>query len=251
MHLFCQRTADFLEGFWLRVRRRVGESGSHHPSTNPSMDTSNEAGRVNTLPDASLHPLTESAPIRPPRSRRSHESGPVQMVVSPNPPDFRLDQALEQQRQILLRFRDLQSWLQRLTARVDGLQNRLLELQLAQDRHQEQLNVNQPQPPPQLQALIPVPPIQPVLQMQAVPTAQIHPVPEAQTQPPPESQSIPTVQEQFNHQQEQHQEQQDLLTEDEDENPPQRVQPCRQAKRTNPCYLRETVAFSGKKTPKK
>ncbi|CAG7733083.1 unnamed protein product [Allacma fusca] len=167
------------------------------------------------------------------------------MVVLPNTPDLRFDQALEQQRRIRLRFQDLQSWLQRLTARGGGLQNRLLDLQLAQDRSRSSSMY-----------------ISPSHRLNSKPKSRHHQsslyyrcrlsqqriyiLSQNHRQPPPDSQSVPTAQEQFNHQQQQ----QDLLTEDDDENPPHHVQPCRQAKRTNPCYRRKTVAFSAKKTPK-
>ncbi|CAG7718778.1 unnamed protein product, partial [Allacma fusca] len=71
---------------------------------------------------ARLHPQSPPppppSPVIPPRSRRARPvPSPVQVPILPQHPDFRLDQALEQQRQILLRFRDFQAEIDRLITR--------------------------------------------------------------------------------------------------------------------------------------
>ncbi|CAG7824484.1 unnamed protein product [Allacma fusca] len=193
-------------------------------------------------------------PVRPERSRRvTTVVAHAHLPVIQNPPDFRLEQALEQQRQILSRFRELQGWIQRLEGRIDWLQNRFLELKNAQERQGEDqarqraqliqqqvppLPQLQPRPPPQLQ------PVEPNFQSPASPPPlQAAPAPLV-CQPQPTPVHLPQHQQQLR--------EEDILTEDEDgEAASHRVQPCRQCKLTNPCYLRETVSFSGKKIRRK
>ncbi|CAG7823224.1 unnamed protein product, partial [Allacma fusca] len=219
-------------------------------------------------------PPPPPSPVRPARSQRSRIiPTPVQVPSFPNPPDFRLDQALEQQRQILSRFRGLEARLQQLEGRMDWLQNRLLELQNVLKTQQQP----QPQlvPSPQTQPLVPpppplhpAPPPPPPFRPAPPPQAQICPAPQPPPQlnpapppppqlnpappplppispaPPPPLQPSPSTRLRL-------QQEQQLLTDDEDEVSPPRFIPCRVATRTHPCYLCDTVSSSGKKTCKK
>ncbi|CAG7824140.1 unnamed protein product [Allacma fusca] len=144
-------------------------------------------------------PQLPAPPTAPPRSHRSRstrqEPTPVQVPILPNPPDFHLDQSLEQQRLIVLRFWDFKSGNQRLISRMNWLQNRLLELQ--KPLH--------PSPPPLRLALSHLHPFPPPLRP-FLPTLRPAPSPE----PSPSHHHL--RQEQL----------QELLTDDEDEVLPSR-----------------------------
>ncbi|CAG7822187.1 unnamed protein product [Allacma fusca] len=236
-------------------------------------------------------PQPPAPPTAPPRSHRSRstrqEPAPVQVPVLPNPPDFRLDQALEQQRQILLRFRDFQSGHQRLISRMDWLQNRLLELQNAQQQQQQQPQLqpatqlqppscldSPPQPqsssqpahirpvPPSLRpappplrpappSLLPAPPsLRPAPSPLHPSTPPIRPALSPLHPSPPPLRPAPSPEPSPSHHHMRQDQLQELFTDDEDEVPARPGRPCRLATRTHTCYLCDTVSSSGKKTPK-
>ncbi|CAG7831204.1 unnamed protein product [Allacma fusca] len=205
-------------------------------------------------------PPPPPSPVRPARFQRSRIiPTPVQVSSFPNPADFRLDQALEQQRQIISRFRDLEAWLQQLEGMVDWLQNRLLELQNVLKRQQQQPQLvpslqtrpSVPTPPPLYPAPPPPPPFRPATPSQAQirpapqPPPQLNPapapLPPISPAPPPPLQPSPSTRLRL-------QQEQQLLTGDEDDVSPPRFRPCRMAKRAHPCYLCDTVSSLVKKT---
>ncbi|CAG7823132.1 unnamed protein product, partial [Allacma fusca] len=147
-------------------------------------------------------------------------------------------QALEQQRQILLRFRDFQAEIDRLITRMAWVQNRLLELKVAQENQKRVLDQQQQQLQAQLQHPYPHP--DPQKQQAKSDSHEPSTSEQLEREPAPPPAQEPTSQ--ISNQ---------VARQEDDEEGPSRVQPCRLAKETNPCYLRETVAFSGRKTPKK
>ncbi|CAG7727984.1 unnamed protein product [Allacma fusca] len=302
--LFPQKS-DSVRQFLLRnlhqcrmgISRRFGGGDVPSPPTPPSCRERPAKSQVQMFvpppPTPPPPPPLASPPTRPRRSRKSKQE-PAFVLVPPvlNPPDFQVDQALEQQRQILLRFRGFQTDLDGLNARMAWAQNRLLELKVIQERRRKALDhrldelEKQILPPPSREQAPgqPTLPVQPPLLQQAPlhlatlpqtslqpssPSPALHPQP-LLPPPPPLQQAplypiqsrtlplqLPSLQPcpQFQPPASPGEQQEFTITDDEDEDGEEdgrpRVPPIRDAKKRNPCYMRETVAFAGKKTHKK